>query len=72
MSDKTYAFFALCSLIGVFLSYAIPIFGGIIGTCIICFSNGTILSIVLKKRCFKQNSHTAVPTVELTSINELI
>lgn len=69
MSDKTYALFACCSLLGVFLSYVIPIFGGIIGTCIICFSNGTILSIVLKKRCSKQNSHTAVPTVEL---NELI
>tara|TARA_B110000211_G_C13737331_1_gene402969 strand:- start:139 stop:315 length:177 start_codon:yes stop_codon:yes gene_type:complete len=57
---------------GVFLSYVIPILGGIIGTCIVCFSNGMILSIVLKKRCSKQNSHAAVPTVELASINELI
>jgi len=51
MSEKAYAFFSLCSLMGVFLSYVIPILGGIIGTCVICFSNGMIISIVMKKRC---------------------
>jgi len=67
MSEKAYAFFSLCSLIGVFLSYVIPILGGMIGTCVICFSNGMIISIVMKKRCSKQNGHVAVPTVEMTS-----
>lgn len=65
MSHNIYAGLACLSFIGVFLSYVIPIIGGIIGTVIICFSNGMILSVAAKAKCGKQ-THTEVSEIELT------
>ena len=47
MSHNIYAGLACLSFVGVFLSYVIPIIGGIIGTVIICLSNGLILSVTV-------------------------
>lgn len=65
MSHNIYAGLACLSFIGVILSYAIPIIGGIIGTAIICVSNSMILSVAAKAKCGK-TSHIEVPSVELT------
>ena len=67
MSESTYGFLAMCSLLGILLSYTLPIIGGIMGTCMICFSNVLILSLVLKKRCRPKNGHVAVSMVELVT-----
>lgn len=60
MSHNIYAGLACLSFIGVFLSYVIPIIGGIIGTVLICLSNGMILSVAGKAKCGKP-THVAVP-----------
>ena len=71
MSHNIYAGLASLSFIGVFLSYVIPIIGGIIGTVIICLSNGMILSVAAKAKCGKP-THIEVPTVELTWLYKVI
>jgi len=63
MSHNIYAGLACLSFIGVILSYAIPIIGGIIGTVLICFANGTILSVAANAKCGKP-THIKLPTEE--------
>lgn len=68
MSHSVYGGLATLSLIGIIIPYILPIIGGLVGTAIICLSNGTIISIALKNKCSK-NTHIKIPTVELTEIS---
>ena len=68
MSHSVYGGLATLSFVGVIIPYILPIIGGLIGTAIICLSNGTIISIALKNKCSK-NTHIKIPTVELTEIS---
>jgi len=56
MSHSVYGGLATLSLIGIIIPYILPIIGGLVGTAIICLSNGTIISIALKNKCSK-NTH---------------
>jgi hypothetical protein len=57
-----YSALACLSCMGVILSYAIPVVGGTIGTVVVCFSNGMILSMAAKAKCGKRE----LSSVELT------
>ncbi len=68
MSHSIYGGLASLSFLGVIIPYVLPIVGGLVGTFIICVSNGTIISIALKNKCSKK-THIEIPTVELTEIS---
>ena len=65
MSHTIYGGLAALSFVGVLTPYILPVIGGVVGTVLICISNGTIIFIALKNRCSK-NTHIEIPTIELT------
>ena len=68
MSHSIYGGLAGLSFVGVIIPYVLPIVGGLVGTTIICISNGTIISMALRNKCSKK-THIEIPTIELTEMD---
>tara|TARA_B110000090_G_C13219486_1_gene384210 strand:+ start:87 stop:305 length:219 start_codon:yes stop_codon:yes gene_type:complete len=72
MSEQSYLFLSFCAILGVILSYIVPIIGGITEDITVIIANGLIISIVLKNK-FRNPKHVQIvetDEIELQAFEE--